>query len=223
VGPSKDDVGKQPLAQANQATADVTVASAAAALRPKRFIVQLKTPSAAALVAGPAIIPVAGATAAGEDAQPSSSNPSDTVAAASTRLTSRITPASAAASQAIHTQAAAVAAAAGVTAQVTHRYSYALSGFAAEAPSAAQLEALAADPQVLSVTEDKVVSLRTYSTPQFLGLKQSVWNEVRPSHDGDVKLGVAATACACNQQGCCTDGGFMPGLCWEMCSAVQVF
>jgi hypothetical protein len=57
-----------------------------------------------------------------------------------------------------------------VTAQVAHTYSYALSGFTVQAPTAAQLAALAADPQVLSVMEDKQVSIRTYSTPQFLGL-----------------------------------------------------
>jgi hypothetical protein len=179
VGRPKDDVGKQRLPQSDQATADVTVASTATSPRLKRFIVQLKTPSAAALV-GRIIVPAA-ATAAGEDAESSSSNPS--VAAHSTRV-DQITPASAAAASAIHTEAAAVAAAAGVTTQVTHRYSYALSGFAVEAPSAAQLAALAADPAVLSVSEDRMVSLRTFSTPQFLGLKQSVWNEVRPRHDG---------------------------------------
>lgn len=37
-------------------------------------------------------------------------------------------------------------------------------------PTAAQLKALAADPQVLSVVEDKRVRLATYTTPNFLGL-----------------------------------------------------
>lgn len=180
VGRPKDDVGKQRLPQADQATTDVNLASTAAASRPKRFIVQLKSQSAAALV-GHTIIPAA-PTAAGEDVETSTSNPSVPLAARSTRV-DRITPASAAAAQVIHTEAAAVAAAAGVTTQVTHRYSYALSGFAVEAPSAAQLAALAADPKVLSVSEDRIASIRTFSTPQFLGLKQSVWNEVRPWHD----------------------------------------
>lgn len=151
---------KQFLAGALQQQAELVIAAAATKL-PQRFIVQLKLQSAAALVR-PSVQPT---SAAAED-RPDAEN------AGSPRQSrrSRITPQAAAASQAVTTQAQAVAAAAGVTAQVTHSYSYALSGFAIENPTAAQLQALAANPAVKSVTEDSMVFATTYTTPQFLGL-----------------------------------------------------
>jgi hypothetical protein len=86
-----------------------------------------------------------------------------------------------------------------VSAQVTHTYSYALSGFAIKNPTSSQLAALAADDKVAAVTEDVLVYTATYSTPQFLGLtakggnsagtwrssrrrqtaRDGVWNQVR--------------------------------------------
>lgn len=163
--PTDDELGfKKPRLQPDPTADRAQTASAAAIPRARSFIVQLKAPSAAALV-GPTIIPAAAAAAPADDTA---------AAAATDRIqntrTDRITAQAAAAAQEIRTQSAAVAAAAGVTAQVTHSYSYALSGFTVQGPTAAQLAALAADPLVLSVMEDKQVSISTYSTPQFLGL-----------------------------------------------------
>jgi len=152
---------KQFLAGALQQQSQAQQVAAAATKLPQRFIVQLKLQSAAALVR-PSVQPT---SAAAED-RPEAEN------AGSPRhsRSSRITPQAAAASQAVTTQAQAVAAEAGVTAQVTHSYSYALSGFAIENPTAAQLQALAANPAVKSVTGDSMVFATTYTTPQFLGL-----------------------------------------------------
>jgi len=136
--------------------------SSPAANQRKRFIVQLKTPSAAA-----ALQPVGTNSA-------DANSPSNTGVGADgfrSIRPGRITPRAAAASTSVLSQVQAVAAAAGVSeAQVTHRYSYALSGFAVQDLTAAQMKALAADPQVLSVTEDNLVQLATYTTPNFLGL-----------------------------------------------------
>jgi len=133
-----------------------------AADQPKTFIVQLKTPSAAGTLP-----PV------GTDTAEASRPHSDGSGADGFRSIrpGRINPRAAAASSAVLSLVQAVAAAAGLSdAQISHRYSYALSGFAVQNPTAAQLKALAGDPQVLSVVEDKRVRLATYTTPQFLGL-----------------------------------------------------
>lgn len=141
----------------------------AASLPPRlnRFIVQLQTPSAAAALVAPSVLP--------DDLTGEGPSPQQVSTAAEQDPRSirpgRITPQAAAAAQAVQTQAASVAAAAGVTAQVTHTYSYALAGFAVQSPTAGQLAALAADPKVLSVTADRMLYAMTYSTPQFLGLR----------------------------------------------------
>lgn len=144
---------------------------------------QLKTPSAAAAVRS-TLQPIATTTGSGGDDE-------DGIATSTRYIrTSRITPQAAAASAAVLSEGQAVAAAAGVSdVQVTHRYSYALSGFAVENPSPAQLQALAADPSVLSVVEDRRVSLATYTTPQFLkltgsGARRSSATTFTPQHHG---------------------------------------
>jgi hypothetical protein len=96
-------------------------------------------------------------------------------------------------SQAVLSMSAAVAVSAGVAGKVTHTYSYALAGFAVANPTPAELAALAANPNVLSITPDKKNRLATYTTPRFLGLagpasassrrrRQAggVWGRVRP-------------------------------------------
>lgn len=174
--PSLSDKLLVPGSRPNQAFLRAKATAATVKPLQRRFIVQLKAPSAAAVL-GPPVTPVTAAAAAvGADTEATD----ESIGAASESVTpasetagvqrGRITPQAVAAAQVVQTQAAAVAAAAGVTAQVTHRYSYALSGFAVQNPSAAQLAALAADPEVLSVTEDRIVHTATYSTPQFLGL-----------------------------------------------------
>lgn len=128
----------------------------------KAFIVQLKTPSAAAHLssvgaAGPISAPISDANRGVDGFR--SIRPG------------RITAAAAAASTAVMDRVQAVTAAAGISnARVTHRYSYALSGFAVRNLTATELQALAADPNVLSVVEDNLVKTSTFTTPKFLGL-----------------------------------------------------
>lgn len=63
-----------------------------------------------------------------------------------------------------------MAAATGVGGKVMQRYAYALSGFSITNPTPAELLALRANPQVVSVTPNKLVHKRTYSSPWFLNL-----------------------------------------------------
>jgi hypothetical protein len=154
-------------------------APAAAASWSGRYIVQLKAAPAAAAI-GPAIATAAGA--------PLKRN----VTLDGFR------------SAAVKSLTASVAAAAGVGRKVTHTFTYALAGFAVANPSAAQLAALGADPNVASVTPDRILQLHTFSTPRFLGLKSpgrskgstkkrppgssaigGVWGQVRQRGAGD--------------------------------------
>lgn len=135
--------------------------------KPHRYIVQLATAPAAAII-GP---PLSAAAAAAAGAGPPFRDVALDVAT----------------SQAVLAHTDAVAASAGVApAQVSHRYSYALSGFTVQNPSASQLAALTASPDVVSVTPDRVVRALTYTTPQFLGLAKGkgdpaggLWQKVR--------------------------------------------
>lgn len=160
-GRSRDDESRQQAAAATQQKHSVArsrgVAIPYAPPKTNRFIVQLKMPSAASALEA--------------TAQPSSTNIGSNLGTRGVfPRTGRITPQAAAASVAVLSQVEAVASAANVQQQVSHRYSYALSGFAVENPTAAQLQALSTDPQVLSVVRDNSVRYDTYSTPRFLGL-----------------------------------------------------
>ncbi len=67
-----------------------------------------------------------------------------------------------------------------------HSYKYVFNGFAAEL-SEAQAAALAADRDVLSVTQDEMLKPDTVSTPSFLGLNApgGIWSQLSGNADGN--------------------------------------
>lgn len=119
------------------------------------WIVQIATPSAAA-----ALAPPSGdrATIAAAVADPSTDARGRNITAARTHA------------QAVDAQISTVAAAAGVDGKVSQRYTYALSGFVIKNPTLEELQALRANPEVVSVTPDTLMRKRTSSSPWFLGL-----------------------------------------------------
>lgn len=72
-----------------------------------------------------------------------------------------------------------------------YSYVYSFNGFAAEL-TAAQAQALRANPDVLSVEKDQFRQLDTFTTPQFLGLPNGLWQQLGgPENAGeDVIVGV---------------------------------
>lgn len=137
-----------------------TSASRAAASQPLgSWIVQLAMPSAAAALAPPSGDRAAVAAAA---ADPSTDARGRNITAARVHA------------EALDAHITAVAAAAGVDSKVSQRYTYALSGFALKNPTVAELQALRADPQVVSVTPSTLMHQQTYSSPWFLGLTSSL-------------------------------------------------
>jgi hypothetical protein len=80
---------------------------------------------------------------------------------------------------------------------ITYNYHITTTGFAvADQLSQQQLDALRRDPEVLSVTENKIFSVRTLSTPAFLGLagtgkngRGGVWDQLGGQFGGPARAG----------------------------------
>jgi len=121
----------------------------------RSWIVQVASPSAAAALAPPSGDRVALAAA---------------VANPGTDARGRNITAAQMVAQAVDAQITSVAAAAGVSGKVVQRFAHALSGFSIKNLTPAELQALRADPQVVSVTPNKLVHQVTYSSPWFLNL-----------------------------------------------------
>lgn len=119
------------------------------------WLVRLAVPSAAAALAPPT---GSRAAVAAVVADPSTDRRGRNVTAARAHV------------QAVKASIAEVASIAGIDSKITHRYAYAMSGFAVKGLTLAELHALRADPQVLSVTPNGQVRGATYSSPWFLGL-----------------------------------------------------
>lgn len=119
------------------------------------WLVRLAVPSAAAALAPPT---GSRATIAAVVADPSTDRRGRNVTAARAHV------------QAVEASIAEVASIAGIDSKIIHRYAYAMSGFAVKGLTLAELQALRADPQVLSVMPNGQVRGATYSSPWFLGL-----------------------------------------------------
>jgi hypothetical protein len=119
------------------------------------WIVRLAVPSAAAALAPPT---GSRAAVAAVVADPSTDRRGRNVTAARAHV------------QAVEASIASVASVAGIDSKITHRYAYAMSGFAVKGLTLAELQALRSDPRVLSVTPNRQVHGATYTSPWFLGL-----------------------------------------------------
>jgi hypothetical protein len=98
----------------------------------------------------------------------------------------------------LETASVSVASRAGIAASsVTYKYRYIAAGFAvAEKLTQRQLDALRRDREVLAVTENKIFSVRTLSTPTFLGLagtgkngRGGVWDRLGAQFGGPARAG----------------------------------
>jgi hypothetical protein len=106
--------------------------------------------------------------------------------------------AAAAYSSFLETASVSVASRAGIAASsATYQYRYIAAGFAvAERLTQRQIDALRRDREVLAVTENKIFSVRTLTTPSFLGLagtgkngRGGVWDQLGAQFGGPARAG----------------------------------